>query len=380
MPAPADAAASEALTELLGVLGRNAGLLFELTAPAADGFGMTATVGNVGPFDPPPRFGEGSLLPRWLRVNRQALPVPDHGGVFDALPLSEQVTLRRLAVTAAVPLIVDDRLVAWAGLSDAPAGQPLTGALPPEVQGIAGRLLSARTAAQERARTEGIAHTNKLSLTGQMAAGIAHEVRNPLAAIRSIVQLVRQEAVPPSEHGRLLDNVVSEIDRVSRVVTDLMMLGRATGSRDEPIELMALVGDAVEFCRPYARQHGLKLEVATATRLSVRGDPHELRQVIVNLLLNACQASRQGQTVVARLKPQTEPSGRPAAIIEVVDQGEGMSGAVLADVFKPFFTTKVNGGGLGLTLCRETMARMGGSIVVSSEPGVGTTVTLSFPQ
>jgi signal transduction histidine kinase len=102
--------------------------------------------------------------------------------------------------------------------------------------------------------------------------------------------------------------------------------------------------------------------------------------VIVNLLLNACQASRHGQSVVVNLRAESDATGRPAAIIEVVDQGEGMSDAVLADVFKPFFTTKVNGGGLGLTLCRETMARMGGSIVVSSEPGVGTTVTLTFPQ
>jgi signal transduction histidine kinase len=380
MPSPADAVASRALSDLLGVLGRDAGLLFELTTPTSEGFGLTAAAGDVVPIEPPPRFGDDSLLPRWLRVNRQALPVPDDRGVFDALPPSEQATLRTLAVTAAVPLIVDDQLVAWAGLSDSQAGRPLTEALSPEVHRIADRLLSARTAAQERARAEGIARTNKLSLTGQMAAGIAHEVRNPLAAIRSIVQLVQQGAVPQSEHGRLLDNVVNEIDRVSRVVTDLMMLGRGAGSRDEPIDLMALVGDAVEFCRPYARQHGLQLDVATATRVSVRGDPHELRQVIVNLLLNACQASRQGQTVVVHLRAESDASGRPTGTIEVVDEGQGMSEAVLAHVFKPFFTTKVNGGGLGLTLCRETMGRMGGSILVSSEPGVGTTVTLTFPQ
>ncbi len=380
MPSPADAVASEALSDLLGVLGRNSGLLFELTTPTSAGFGLTATAGRAAPLEPPPRFSEGSLLPRWLRVNRQALPVPDERGVFDALPASEQATLRRLSVTVAIPLIVDDRLVAWAGLSDASSSKPLTDVLPPEVPEIAGRLLQARTAAQERARTEGIARTNKLSLTGQMAAGIAHEVRNPLAAIRSIVQLVQQGAVPPSEHVRLLENVVSEIDRVSKVVTDLMLLARGSGSRDEAIELMALVGDAVAFCRPYARQHGLKLDAATATRVSVRGDPHELRQVVVNLLLNACQASRQGQTVAVHLRAESDAAGRPIATIEVVDEGQGMSDAVLADVFKPFFTTKVDGGGLGLTLCRETMARMGGSILVSSEPGVGTTVTLTFPQ
>ena len=102
--------------------------------------------------------------------------------------------------------------------------------------------------------------------------------------------------------------------------------------------------------------------------------------MVVNLLLNACQASRQGQTVVVHLRAESDASDRPIATIEVVDEGQGMSDSVLANVFKPFFTTKVNGGGLGLTLCRETMARMGGSIVVSSEPAVGTTVTLTFPQ
>ena len=374
-----DPVAFEALSGLLGAIGCSRGVLFELM-PAERCFGPTAASGSLTVLGVQPRFSPDSLLPRWLRVNQQALSVPDEIGVFDTLPIVEQTALKNLAAKTAIPLMADDRLIAWASLSDSTSGLAVTGVLPPTVRAVADRLLEARAAAQERARVAGVARTNKLSLTGQMAAGIAHEVRNPLAAVRSIVQLVRKGAVPQSEQGRLLDNVVVEIDRVDGVVTSLLMLGRGTAPREETIELMALVADAVDFCRAYATQRRQTLEMILGSRLWVRGDAHELRQVLVNLLLNACQASQEGQAVVVHGKSETDAAGHLMATIEVVDQGVGMSAAVLAQVFEPFFSTKVNGGGLGLCLCRDVMRRYGGTIVVSSQLGVGTTVALTLPQ
>ena len=380
MPASVDdPIASEALSGLLGVVGGSRGVLFEMTTQGEGGFEPTAALGS--PFQPGSAAGfkADCLLPRWLRVNRQVLSIPDDIGVCDALVPADRIALKDLGATSAIPLLIEDHLVAWATVAGA-VSLPHSDAWPSSLHALAGRLQSARTAAQERTRTESVARTNKLSLTGQMAAGIAHEVRNPLAAVRSIVQLVKEGAVPESQRGRLLDNVVGEIDRVTRVVTNLLMLGRAPALRDEPIELMGLVADAVDFCRAYARQHGQTLEVAWAARLWVRGDAHELRQVLVNLLLNACQASQAGQTIVVQGRAYADPAGHATAVVEVVDHGSGMSATVLAQVFEPFFTTKANGGGLGLCLCRDVVRRYGGDIVVASKPGVGTTVTLTLPQ
>ncbi len=374
-----DAIAREALADLLGVVGCKRGVLFELNTEGDGGFGPTAALGGQIPPGSAAGFKADCLLPRWLRVNRQVLPIPDDIGVCDALATADRAALKVLGATGAVPLLVEDQLVAWASVAGSVSPQH-SNDLPLSLQAIAGQLLSARSAAKERARADGVARTNKLSLTGQMAAGIAHEVRNPLAAVRSIVQLVKKGAVPEPERGRLLDNVVEEIDRVTRVVTNLLMLGRATAFRDEPIELMALIADAVDFCRAYARQHGQTLEVVFSDRLWVRGDAHELRQVLVNLLLNACQASREGQTIVVHGRPEADQAGQTTAVVEVVDHGNGMSPTVLAQIFEPFFTTKANGGGLGLSLCRDVVRRCGGGIVVVSEPGVGTTVTVTLPQ
>jgi len=372
-----DAIASEALAGLLKVLGRSRGALFELTIPGDRGFHLTAALGA-----PPrewPKFAQDSLLPRWLRVNRQALAIPDQIGICETLSVSEQAALRDAAPAVAVPLLAESHLVAWAVLSDSPGSGPSIQRVPAVVQSVADRLRSARSAALESSKNEAIARANKLSLTGQLAAGIAHEVRNPLAAVRSIVQAVRSGAVPASEHGRLLDNVVAEVDRVSRVVTNLLVLGRATPSRTESIELEALIADAADFCRAYAHHRGQTIHVAPANREWVRGNVQELRQVLVNLLLNACQASRQGQTVIVRKTSGTNVSGDRVAALQVEDHGHGILPDVMARVFDPFFTTKADGGGLGLCLCRDVLRQHGGSIAIASEPGTGTVVTLELP-
>lgn len=379
LPPADDPVAFEVLVDLLGAFGRDRGILFEPAARREAGFRPTAA-SNLAMLRKGLHFGADSLLPRWLRVNALPLAVPDAIGVFDALSVEEQAALKDIGATAVIPLLVDKQLIAWASLSESVDQNPIGGSLPESVSVIAKCLKTARDAALERARAESVARTNTLSLTGQMAAGIAHEVRNPLAAIRSIVQSVNKGAIPSGEQKPLLDNVVDEIDRVNRVVTTLLTLGRTSASRTERVELMAVVADAVDFCRAYAHQRRQTLEVALSSRLRVRGDAHELRQVLVNLLLNASQASAEGQTVVVRGNTAMDEAGCRIAVVQVVDRGEGMPAHVLARIFEPFFTTKVNGGGLGLSLCRDVMSRHGGDIVVTSEPGIGTSVTLTFPQ
>jgi len=235
-----------------------------------------------------------------------------------------------------------------------------------------------RQRARDQARGELVARSNRLALAGQMAAGVAHEVRNPLAAVRSIVQMVQDEMDPGTEHPRLLDTVLLEVDRVNQVLTGMLSLGRPTAGRTELIDITALVSDAIAFCGAYARAKGQRVSHEGASALMVVGDAHELRQVCVNILLNACQASRDGQTIHVETD-RRDGVDRAVAAVRVVDQGAGIPHDLLAKVFEPFFTTKVNGGGLGLSLCREAMQRHGGDIVISSKAGEGTEVLLTFP-
>jgi signal transduction histidine kinase len=213
-----------------------------------------------------------------------------------------------------------------------------------------------------------------------MAAGIAHEVRNPLAAVRSMVQLVRDETVPFGDRNRLLDNVVTEVDRVNRVLSGMLALGRPTAARDERTDLAALATDAVSFCQAYAKQRGEIIQASFSESLWVQGDPHELRQVLVNLLLNACQASEAGQTILVDGASKAELGYTPQVVIRIMDSGEGMPRSVLDQAFEPFFTTKQDGGGLGLSICRDAVRRHGGSITIASELHVGTIVSVELPQ
>jgi signal transduction histidine kinase len=219
-----------------------------------------------------------------------------------------------------------------------------------------------------------------LSITGQLAASIAHEVRNPLAAIRSTVQMIRDEDAAPNEHGRLLNTVIDEVDRVNDVLSHMLVLGRPHTTRQESCNVAEIADSASDFCSPYAKRRGQQIVRTGTETLWVQGDPHELRQVLVNVLLNACQASGSQAIVLVETVCELSGSEGPWAIVRVSDRGTGIPARDLPRVFEAFFSTKTDGGGLGLSLCREIVLRHNGKIEIDSTPDVGTTVTVYLPS
>lgn len=377
---PSDSAARQALRSVADVFAASGGVLFELPHPTDSAFQITAALDQSTSRLQDLTVSKGSLLPRWLRVNASVLPLPDSVGVFNALPVAEQNVLRTLHSELAVPLIHDDELVAWVSLNAVQSPPLRPGQIDSHILEAAAQLGAVRKTARERASAEVALRSNRLSVAGQMAAGIAHEVRNPLAAVRSMVQLVRSETAPVADRHRLLDNVVAEVDRVNRVLTGMMALGRPTAARDERSDLATVAADAVNFCQAYAKQHGQIIRAMLPESLWVQGDPYELRQVMVNLLLNACQASITGQTIVVDGASKSDVGGKPQVVVRIMDTGEGMPRHVLDRVFEPFFSTKQDGGGLGLSICRDAVQRHGGNITIASEPKVGTVVSVELPQ
>lgn len=357
------------------------GVLYEGRAPLHDRFEPTAVEGLPADCVPTSTFATGSLLSRWLRVNRRGLAIPDAIGVCEVAPVAEQQELQRIGAVLAVPLVHREDLIGWIALvGPQPAGLvDSTTDLPEEVRQWAAELHAEREAADAAARAETLAQSNRLSLAGRMAAGIAHEVRNPLAAVRSIIQLVRSDDAPAEDQRRLMGNAIAEIDRVNGVLTGMLTLGRPSEARVDTLDLTGVLADALSVCGAYARSHGQVIHRGPAGRVPVVGDPHELRQVFVNVLLNACQASAPGGTIHVEIGVADGPDGARLAEVSVRDSGSGIPAAVVERVFEPFFTTKADGGGLGLALCREAMYRHNGEILLSSEPGVGTMVTIRLP-
>jgi two-component system sensor histidine kinase AtoS len=208
---------------------------------------------------------------------------------------------------------------------------------------------------------------------GEFATGIAHEIRNPLAAIKTSVQaLARREQDP--KRIRLLAEMEGEIDRLARVVSDLLDFGRPRPPIPGVVSVRELFRKVYVIIEPEALSRGLHLSCQGNPELAVWVDPDHLQQIILNLALNAVQATPTDGAVVLR----ASAIGGQAAI-EVSDTGCGIPVELLARVSDPFFTTKTKGVGLGLSISRQLCELNGGEMSLDSAAGQGTVIRILFP-
>jgi signal transduction histidine kinase len=219
-------------------------------------------------------------------------------------------------------------------------------------------------------------HSAHLATLGRLLAGVAHEVRNPLAAIRSTVQLW-QRLPDAARTPAALEAVVAAVDRLNAIVSRLLYFARADSAERRRVDLGALFGEALDLIQAQAAGQGVTLERDFAADLPpVNGSANALRQVALNLLTNALQAMPKG----GRLRCATRPGLRPGTVeARVGDTGPGVSPEDRIHLFEPFFTTRPDGTGLGLALCREVVAGHGGDIRLDESAAPGATFVVVLP-
>jgi two-component system NtrC family sensor kinase len=198
------------------------------------------------------------------------------------------------------------------------------------------------------------------------------------------VQYVLKAHGLSDRHEELLQNVLEEVDRIGHTITGLLTLSRPRELQLSDIDLVDVAERSMKLMDSYAEGARVTMSANFECRpLPIRGDANELGQVFVNVMLNACQAMPYGGRLDisskllqdgAALGPQT-----PFAAIAVRDDGPGIAPDHINKVFDPFFTTKTTGTGLGLPICQDIMTRHGGQIRLDSEPGQGTTVSITAP-
>jgi len=226
---------------------------------------------------------------------------------------------------------------------------------------------------------EEVERISKLAETGQLAANIAHELRNPLSSIKGAAQLLRKEMPEAlmAEHGEFLDMIVQEVNGLDRIATEFLEFSRVTPPEMRPVSVAALLGRLLQFMSAYlADQEVQVIQNLEADLPELSLDRAQMEQVIKNIVINAVQAMPHGGTLTVTTRCQPD---QDIVDIDFTDTGVGISAAKIDKICTPFFTTKTKGTGLGLAIVRKIVETHGGRLVIQSTPGEGSTFTVQLP-
>ena len=210
---------------------------------------------------------------------------------------------------------------------------------------------------------------------GELAAGLAHEIRNPLAGIAGVIEIVGRDLPPNSPARSVIKDAKQEAMQINRILTELLDTARPKPPQFRVSDVCGTVEHAVMFGRQQAITKRIMVEMEIQDSIPpVDHDPNQINQVLLNLILNAIQSMDEPGTVLVTLRQEDDD-----VLITVADEGKGIAPEHLPNIFRPFFTTKGHGTGLGLSLARRIVETHGGSIDVNSEVGKGTQFTVRLP-
>ncbi len=240
---------------------------------------------------------------------------------------------------------------------------------------FAGNMLLIQDLSKIKDLEEEVRRHEKLAALGKMAAGLAHELRNPLSSIKGLAVLLRSKLEQKSQDRRNADILVQEVERLNRSIGELLDFARPHKLQKENVVLSQILDRSILLIRMDAEATKVKMSFDNGDKeIKVYADPDKLTQVFLNLFLNALQAMPEGGDL--RISTHLEKS---TVVCEIQDTGFGLNREDEAKVFDPYFTTKNDGTGLGLALSLKIIEEHSGSIRFKSNVGVGTTVTVTLP-
>ncbi|HEY6838308.1 MAG TPA: ATP-binding protein, partial [Geobacteraceae bacterium] len=238
---------------------------------------------------------------------------------------------------------------------------------------------------------EELVRAEKLAAIGELAAGVAHEINNPMAIIRGHAEILQMSIPPDASDREEVDTIVQQVGRVEKIVANLLRFARRERKQLGRGDVNLMIDDILRQAGHQVSLDGIVIRKCLSPDLPpIEGDPDQLRQVFTNLVLNAIQAMPEGGElcVTTRHAPgrgddsgEEEPSAPAAGFIEVAvaDTGAGIPPENLEQIFNPFFTTRASGTGLGLSVSYGIVKGHGGRITVTSAPGEGSTFRVTLP-
>ncbi len=328
-------------------------------------------------------FSKNDNLIRWLNVNRTALDLAGTPEVMRYLTNHEREILVNTGTSLVFPLIVLNRLTGALFIGAKSDGMPF---VPSEIAVIS--MLANRSALSiehalmyqfQEDKLRRLFRADSLATMGELAAGAAHEIRNPLTSIRSAAQFLRKEL--PEGRRPMMDGIIEEVDRIDRIIQGLLSFSKSSELHLDELDLRDVLDQTLLLLEPEFRKHAIEVRrnfQDADTRISA--DPSQLKQVFLNIILNSIQAMPSGGILTLTIANVTNSSDTKMVMIQ--DTGEGIPEQNIARLFDPFFTTKETGTGLGLSISYGIVSRHGGEIEIRSSttgPQRGTTVTIMLP-
>ncbi len=252
-----------------------------------------------------------------------------------------------------------------------------TSALRDENGGFLGTVLLFKDLTEVRSLRKEIARSQRLASVGRLAAGVAHEIRNPLSSIKGFATYFKERYQDTPQDQQTADIMIAEVDRVNRVVGQLLEFARPVSVSPKPTLLKELIDNSVRLIEKQARDQNITVETLNSADVNEATiDPDRITQVLLNLYLNAIDAMEAGGQLDIELSHREDNRIE----IKVSDTGCGIPGEDLSRIFDPYFTSKSSGTGLGLTIAHNIMEAMGGQILVESRPGQGTIFRITIPN
>jgi signal transduction histidine kinase len=301
------------------------------------------------------------------------------GGVFRELPAELQQALIESEVVGATPISSTRRRWGYGFVTT----NMLNASFSPDevraVEALAGQFALILDAAELLERTRAVerslAHSEKLAAIGELAARVAHEIRNPVTAARSLAQLMAGD--PGSEHNaEHAELILAELERVERQVQALLRFARREEFSFEPVDLGEVARSALEPLRARLAASGVAVETDIAAGVVARADREKIRQVVLNLLDNAADAVGESSEKRLALAVRGDDG---AAVLEVRDSGPGVPADVLPRLFEPFFSLKTHGTGLGLAIVKRTVEAHGGRVEAHPDGRTGMVLRVELP-
>lgn len=233
----------------------------------------------------------------------------------------------------------------------------------------------------EKYHYEQMRKAERLASIGELAAGIAHEIKNPLAGIAGVIKVLKKD-IPPGDHrAEVMQEVTVQVDRMDKAVKNLLSFARPAEPKMTSVDLNDLIGKLLDFLSPQLASHSIVSERRFASDIpQLSLDPDLVRQAFLNIALNAIQAMPEGGRFLVETNIEKKGAGRTGSIqVSFTDSGRGIPEDQLNKIFNPFFTTRRQGTGLGLSITRKIIEQHDGKITAESPAGAGARFVITFP-